>query len=57
MPLILRIIFGAMTTASPIDFYKKLKAYFPHEPTLTQERALEAFAQFVCNDNKDELLL
>ena len=57
MPLILRIISGAMTTASPIDFFKKLKAYFPHEPTLTQERALEAFAQFVCNDNKDELLL
>ncbi|MDO7586911.1 MAG: AAA family ATPase, partial [Flavobacteriaceae bacterium] len=46
-----------MTTASPIDFFKKLKTSFPHEPTLTQERALEAFAQFVCNDNKDELLL
>ena len=57
MPLILLIIFGAMTSAVPQDFLKHLKSKFPHQPTTKQAMALEALADFVCSDNKDELLL
>jgi exodeoxyribonuclease-5 len=57
LPLILRIIFGAMTTVSSQEFIKHLKTKFPHQPTLKQEQALEALATFVCSKEKDSLLL
>lgn len=57
MPLILRIIFEAMTSPSAQDFLAHLKTKFPHEPTLKQSEALAALAAFVCNSNSEELLL
>ncbi|MFX0557701.1 ATP-dependent DNA helicase [Maribacter sp. CXY002] len=46
-----------MKPLTPTIFYKELKTKFPHDPTVTQEVALEKLANFILSKNKDEVFL